>query len=995
MSKRILTLLCMFLLSASAYAQNKYTVTGTIVDESNIPMIGVTVVEKGTTSGTSTDVDGKFRLNASSPEAMLVLRYIGYLTVEYRADSEVFKAPVKMIESATSLSEVVVIGYGTTTKKDATGAISVVKVDEINKGVVTTPQDLIKGKVPGVIVTSNSGQPGVGSSIRIRGGSSLLASNSPLIVIDNVPLDNNTISGMADPLAALNPNDIESFSVLKDASATAIYGSRASNGVIIVTTKKGSRGGLSLTYSGNIQVNTVPKYNPVMNGDEFRSFIKDQFGVTSAAYKGLGTYNTDWQKEVLRTSISTDHSVSISGSTKTMPYRASVGFLDDNGIIKNSNFSRTSLSFGLKPSFLDSHLTLDVNAQATYVTNNFVNGGAVAAAAGFDPTRPVRFEPEVLPSDPNYKYGRGYFMFLSPNTGLPINVAPKNPVDMVMTPTDKSKVLRSVGSAKLDYRVHGLNGLRATLNLGYDVAQSNGNTYTPDGATITWGGDGQGTVGTYGQTNINTLLDAYLTYNSSWESKSKLEVMGGYSWQRSFRMGNSYSTNNFTESNLPIKEWRNDYATQNFLVSFFGRVNYNFDNKYILTGTFRYDGSSRFNKGNQWGLFPSAAFAWRISQENFLKESTVISDLKLRLGYGITGQQDIVGNDYPALPKYTYSRPQYDYWMGNGFVQTLRPDGYDPNIKWEETETYNVGIDFGFFQDRLWGSVDLYFRNTKDLINYIPVPAGTNLTNKIATNIGNLENKGIEFSIGALLIQREDVQWEVNLNGAWSDTKITKLLSRDDPNYRGVLVGEISGGTGNTVQVHSVGYAPFTFLLYEQVYDKAGRPIEGLYKDQNRDGIINDLDRVRRGSNQPKFTAGFSTRFTYKNWDLGLNAHSSVGNWMYNNKASDGEAIDGSYVSTGYWSNRMRSASFTNFKTAQYQSDYYLEDASFLRLDNITVAYTFRKIFNSKLDARVGFVVNNVAVWTKYTGIDPEGFGIDNSSYPRPRTYMLSLNLTF
>lgn len=995
MAKRILPLICMLLMSFYAIAQNNYTVSGTIVDSAGEPLIGVTISEKGTNNATLTDVDGRFLIKVQAAESMVELTYMGYVTVSYRADNSVWAAPVVMSEDVKAIEGVVVIGYGTTSKRDATGSVAVMKVDEVNKGVVNTPQDLLKGKVAGVVVTSNSGQPGAGSKIRIRGGSSLNASNDPLIVIDGVPLDNSGVSGMADPLAALNPNDIESFSVLKDASATAIYGSRASNGVVIVTTKKGKSGKIQVSYSGNVQLNTVPKYNKVMGADEFREFIKQEFGATSAAYVGVGQENTDWQREVLRTSVSTDHNVSIAGAIPSMPYRASVGYTDDSGIVKNSNFQRTSVSVGLKPSFFRDHLTVDINAQGTYIANKFVSGDAVSAAAAFDPTRPVMF-----PASANVprQYGLGYFMFLSPNSGLPINVAPKNPVDMVMTPTDQSKVFRSVGSAKIDYKVHGFEDLVATVNVGYDAVKSNGNTYTPDGATITWGGDGQGSTGTYDQTKVNTLLDAYLTYNSSWQSMSKLQVMAGYSWQRSFNMGNSYKTNNYYQdgNTNPEKVLENKrYANESLLVSFFGRANYTLNNKYILTATLRYDGSSRFAPDNRWGLFPSAAFAWKISDENFLKNNQTLSDLKLRLGYGVTGQQDIVDNNYPYMPRYTYSQPQYDYWMGNGFVQTLRPDGYDPNIKWETTETYNIGLDYGFIQDRIWGSIDLYYRKTNDLINTVPVPAGTNLTNEITTNIGNLENKGIELSINALAIDKEDVKWEINLNATWNDTKITKLLSSDDPNYRGVEVGGIAGGTGNKVQIHSVGYSPYTFLLYEQVYDKAGKPLEGVYVDQNGDGVINDKDRVRRGSNQAPFYLGFSTRFTYKNWDLGINAHSSLGNYVYNNRASDGEAITGMYVSTGYYANRMQSAKNSMFQTAQYQSDYYLEDASFLRLDNITLAYTFRKIFKSNIDARVSFVVNNVAVWTKYSGLDPECFGIDNSAYPRPRTYMLGLNLKF
>lgn len=986
----------MFFMIGSAYAQS-YTAIGSVVDAAGQPIIGATVIEKDTHNAQLTDLDGNFSIKVTSPQSILEVRSLGYRTMELRAD-QASQGKVILQDEAVSLDAAVVIGYGSVRKKDATGSIAVVKVDDINKGVTVSPSDLIRGKVAGVLVTSNSGAPGAGSQIRIRGGSSLKASNDPLIVIDGVPLDNSGIAGIGDPLSAINPNDIESMTILKDASATAIYGSRASNGVIIVTTKKG-KGAMVLTYSGNVQVNTVAKYNDVMNADEFRSFVKEKFGETSDAYKNLGTANTNWQKEVLRTSVSTDHSISISGAGKNLPYRASVGFTDDNGLVKTSNFQRTSLSFGLRPSFLEDHLVLDVNAQGTYVSNRFVNNGIVSAAAGFDPTRSVMWDPALSQDDPRYKYGNGYFMFLNPSTGLPIDVGPANPVDNIMNRTDKSKVFRSIGSARLDYKVHGFEDLKLTVNAGYDIGMSDGNIYVPDGATATWtelnSKNGNGITNNYHEAKVNTMLDAYITYNGDWQETgmSKLDVMLGYSYQRNYKDGWTRETNN-TEINPTIYR-ATSFATENLLVSFFGRLNYTLNEKYIFTGTLRYDGSSRFSKNNRWGLFPSGAFAWRISGENFLKESQSVTDLKLRLGYGVTGQQDIVANDYPYQARYTYSQPNAMYQFGSLWLNTLRPDGYDPDIKWEETTTYNVGLDFGFLQQRLWGAVDLYWRETKDLINSVPIPAGTNLTNEIVTNIGNLQNKGVEVSLNGLIIDSKDWQWELGVNATWNQTVITKLRASDDPNYRGVPVGGIAGGTGNTVQVHSVGDAPYTFLLFEQVYDAAGRPMEGVYVDQNDDGIINDNDRVRKGSNQPKWYFGMSTRLTYKNWDLGINGHANVGNMVYNNRTSNGEDISGTYISAGYYANRQRSSSYTNFMKPQYQSDYYLENASFFRLDNVTLAYTFRNIGQTKLNARVAFTVQNVFVATEYSGIDPECFGIDNSAYPRPRTFMLGLNLTF
>ncbi len=960
----------------------EYNITGKVTDKSTGESLpGVYVLIKGTTSGTATGADGSYSVSVPNANAVLVFSYVGYISQEIPVGSNTVMN-VSLELSTKELEEVVVIGYGTVRKTDATGSVAVVGSEDFNKGAITSPQQLLVGKTAGVVITTGGGAPGSGSTIRIRGGSSMSASNDPLIVIDGVPLENSGPSGMDNSLSVINPNDIESMTVLKDASATAIYGSRASNGVIIITTKKGTSK-FRVSYNGTASINTVTKTIDVLSGAEFRSLVEDLYGTGSIAYGRLGDANTDWQKEVYRTSLSTDHNLSVAGTYKKLPYRASVGYTNDNGILKTSNFNRTTLAIGLNPSFLDNHLKVTLNAKGMYTDTQFANEGAIGTALSFDPTQPIH-------DASNYS---GYFHWKD-NDGKPIKIATSNPVALLNMTRDLSSVWRSIGNIQLDYKFHFLPDLHANVNAGYDYSSSNGKVVVDPHASWTYDPThGSGLLTHYDQTRKTELLDLYLNYVKDLSSiSSRIDLTAGYSWQHFWREGSSFQTNYYENnvlSDLP-------YKTENYLVSFFGRMNYTLKERYLLTFTLRDDGSSRFAEENRWGLFPSVALAWKISSEPFLSGNNVLTDLKLRLGYGITGQQDI-GNDFPYLPRYTYSDNYARYQFGPSFYTTLRPEGYDYNIKWEETTTYNAGLDFGFLQNRITGTFDIYSRETKDLLNTIPVPAGSNLTNKILTNVGDLTNKGFEFTMNAKILSSQNLTWEVGYNLGYNKNEITKLTQTDDPSYQGVEVGNISGGVGSTIQIHSVGYPNNSFLVYQQVYDNNDKPVEGLYVDRNTDGVINDDDFYRYKKPAPDYQMGISSAVNYKNWDFSFAGRVSIGNYLYNNiKSTNGTYLDVYNPGLNYLSNAMSSAKETEFSSAQYFSDYYVENASFFRMDNISLGYRFTNLMDNKLNVHIGAVVQNAFVITKYTGLDPEIFGgIDNNMYPRPRVFMLGVSVEF
>jgi iron complex outermembrane receptor protein len=985
------------LLGNFAMAQQS-VLSGKVTDSSSGESLpGVSIVVEGTTIGTITNFDGNFTLNVNKGNAV-VFSFVGYKSQRIVVGDQT-KLSIALVVDNAELDEVVVIGYGQVKKSDATGAVSTVSSKDFNKGGITSPQDLLVGKSAGTVITTSGGAPGSGATIRIRGGSSMSASNDPLIIIDGFPVSNSGISGLANPLSTINPNDIETFTVLKDASATAIYGSRASNGVILITTKKGVIGKpMKIEYNATMSVNTIPAYMDVLSGDEFRALAldlasKSAVGLNMGSLSRLGQENTNWQKEIYQTAFAHDHNLNISGGLKKMPYRASIGYTNQDGILKTTNMERSTLTIGVDPSFLDNHLKVSLNLKGSYTKQNFGDQGAVGSAVAYDPTQPVM--------NGNTKFG-GYHTWINlsdvlpdgsinPN-GSPNPIGVANPVALLNQTDNRSTVQRSLGNLQLDYKFHFLPELRANMNVGYDYFTTTGHNYASNDAAFTYRG-GIGRKNDYDQAGKTQLLDFYLNYVKDLESiKSKVDATVGYSWQHFYKDGSSFVRNG-DETQVSVDRATSKFINENYLVSFFGRLNYTFSDRYLFTFTLRDDGSSRFSADTRWGLFPAAAFAWKINDEAFLKNVTAISDMKLRLGWGITGQQDI-GNDYPYLPVYRGSTPTAQYQFGNEFYNTLRPNPYDANIKWEETTTYNIGLDFGFLKNRITGTFDVYKRETKDLLNFIPIPAGSNFSNFLTTNVGNLENKGIELSLSGLVISTKDLSWNVGLNAAYNENKITKLTKTDDPNYTGVDTGGIGGGVGNFIQNQRVGFPSNSFFVFQQVYGSNGMPIEGLYVDRTGTGgtvTSNNLNKYHYKKPAPDYTVGINSRFNYKQFDFSFSGRANIGNYVYNNVAS-GALYSTVYNQSGFYNNIPKQSNNSKFTNTQYFSDFYVENASFFKMDNMSVGYNFEKT----LKARLSFTVQNVFTITKYTGLDPEvDGGIDNNFYPRPRVFVLGVNLTF
>ena len=992
--KVIWFLLCAFL-TLSATAQEK-SITGKITDAStNEALIGVTVLQEGTNNGTVTNIDGKYTIKVKAG-SKLVFSYIGYSSQTIAIGNQSV-IDVKLAVETKGLDEVVVIGYGTVKKSDATGAVSTVSSKDFNKGSITSAQDLIIGKSAGTVITSSGGAPGSGATIRIRGGSSMSASNDPLIIIDGFPVSNSGISGLANPLSTINPNDIETFTVLKDASATAIYGSRASNGVILITTKKGTIGKpMQVTFNGSVSFNTVPKYMDVLSGDEFRSLAynlasQSAVGLSMNSLNRLGTENTNWQKQIYRNAAMRDNSISISGGIKDMPYRASLGYTNQDGILKTTNMERTTLAVGLDPMLFDKHLKISINLKGSYTKQNFGNEGAIGSAVAFDPTQPVY--------NNNTRFG-GFFTWanlsdvlpdgrMNPN-GNPNPIGVSNPMALLYQTDNKSTVKRSIGNIQFDYKFHFLPDLRANMNLGYDYFNSTGHNNATNNAAFTFR-NGIGHLDDYTQKGKTQLLDFYLNYAKDITAiKSRVDATAGYSWQHFYKEGTNFDRNGLTPATISDNS---SFINENYLVSFFGRLNYTLLDRYLLTFTIRDDGSSRFAKDNRWGLFPAAAFAWKIKDESIFKNIKVLSDLKLRLGWGVTGQQD-VGNDYPYLPVYLESTATAQYQFGNTFYKTLRPNPFDHNIKWEETTTYNAGLDFGFLNNRITGNFDIYKRVTKDMLNTIPIAAGSNFSNFLLTNVGNLENKGFEVSVNAQIIAKKDWNWSLGLNAAYNENMITKLTKSDDPNYTGVDVGGIGGGVGNFIQNQRVGFPVNSFYVFQQVYGSNGMPIEGLYVDRTGTGgtvTSNNLNKYHYKKPAPDYTIGINSRVAWKQIDFTFSGRANIGNYVYNNVAS-GSLYSTVYNQSGFFNNIPKQSENAKFTNTQYFSDFYIENASFFKMDNMSVGYNFDQFYKTRLS----FAVQNVFTITKYHGLDPEvNGGIDNNFYPRPRVFVLGVNLTF
>ncbi len=980
-----LKLACVFsmlILSVAGLFAQTIQIKGTASDNEGVTLPGVSILVKGTTTRTITDVEGHYSIAVPGNQSVLVFSYIGYQPVEINVGNQT-TINVVFNETSILLDDLVVIGYGTVKKKDLTGSVTQVSEKEFQKG-VATPDRMILGKVAGVQVTPNGGAPGSGSRIRIRGASSLSANNDPLIIIDGVPLENSSVAGSPSLLSTLNPNDIESMNILKDASATAIYGNRASNGIIIITTKQAKYGQKTkVEFSTQFSTSTLSKSPDVLSADQIRNIVTNS-PLSNNDYRAmLGTANTNWQDEIYQTSFGTDNNLTISGATATTPYRFSFGYLKENGVLKSGSMERFTVGTNLNPRYFDDKLKIDISLKGSGVNNKFANTGAIEGAMGFDPTQSVRA--------PGFdKYG-GYYTWLL-NDGSVNTQAFANPVALLNTYDNTATVLRGIASGQADYRMHFLPELRANLNLSYDYAQGYGNVSVPEWASYDYNRGGRNSD--YGNYKTNKLFEFYLNYAKQFDViKSFVDLTAGYTYQDWLSHNEHFQ--DYTAEGKPYGDaptYPYD-ENQHTLISFFGRLNYSLMDKYLLTATIRRDGSSRFAPDVRWGNFPSVALAWHISEEGFLKNISAINDLKLRFGYGETGQQDIA-NDYGYIPYYRQSNTQTQYQFGDRYYYMYRPEAYDEGIRWESTATTNVALDYAIWNNRIYGSLDFYIKKSKDLLNWIDIAAGTNFSDKLTTNIGDMENKGMEFSANVIPVQTKDWNWDIGFNLAYNKNKITKLTMFDNPNYKGAQTGGM--GYGTYLQMQSVGYPLNSFFLYRQIYNENGNPLEGVYADLDENGTVNDDDKRHIKSSEPILTGGLSTTVTYKKWSLSTGIRGSYGNYIYN-------GINAIYANYGTLFSASKSivnvpASIleSNFRYQEQYSDYYLENASFLKMDNLSLTYNFGKVFNDLVDLRGTFGVQNVFTITKYSGPDPEiANGIDRNFYLRPRIFALGFNLTF
>lgn len=982
LAKRSLLLVALFVIGCLQLMAQTRTIKGEVTDAQNgEALIGATVMVEGEKGGTVTDFDGNFSLQVSSSAKKIKVSYIGYIDKVLSVSDNM---KVKLESDSKALADVVVIGYGTARKSDLTGSVATVKSKDFNKGLVSSPEQLINGKVSGVQIMSNSGSASAGSTIRVRGGASLNASNDPLIVLDGVPLEQGGISGNSSNfLSMINPSDIESMTVLKDASSTAIYGSRASNGVIIITTKKGQQGAVKVNFNTTNSLQTRAQMVDMLSRDEFVNVI-NQYG-TDNQKSLLGTANTDWNDEVYRTAFGTDNNLSVSGSIdKWLPFRVSVGYYNQSGLVRKDNVERWTGNVVLTPSFFQDHLKLTINAKGTLNNNSFNNGGAVWAAATFNPTIPVY--------SGNDKYG-GYNEALDAD-GYPVNAGVRNPRGLVDLYDSKSKVSRFIGSMDVDYKVHFLPDLKLHATVGADYAKGDGTVYVPAYAAQSYNKDESlgGSDYKYGpQKNENRLLTLYANYAKYFEDiKSNVDLTAGYDYQYWKSTTPLYYTKSAAGTTLSTVK-ASDY--RHVMLSYYGRINYSFDGKYLLTATVRRDASSRFSKDTRWGTFPSVALGWTLTEEPWLKNQKVLSNLKLRASYGVTGQQEGIGN-YNYLPVYTYSVTGAEAFINGQYINTYRPEAYVSDLKWETTTSWNFGLDFGFLDGRIGGAIDFYTRKTKDLLASVPTAAGTNFSKTILTNVGNVDSKGIEVSLNATPIQTKDWEWNLSYNFTWQNMKVKNLSLIKGGSQTNVKVGPSIDAY--QFQVLSEGYEPYMFYVYHQLYDsKTGKPIEGAYADLNNDGEINESDLYRYHSPAPKYIMGLSTSLRYKQLTLGMSFRANIDNYVYNGMGMSTGAFETVSYNNSQLNNLNTSFLKTGFKTRQYLSDYYVENASFLKLDNLSLSYNVGKI-NKWASLTVSAMVQNVFTITGYSGTDPEvPNGMDNSFYPRPRTYSVSLGLQF
>lgn len=1019
-----MTMAMLLTLALPSLAQ-KITVTGHVADELGEDLIGATIMEKGTSNGTSADLDGNFTLNVM-PNATLVVSYVGYDPMDVAVNGQTH-LNIVMKQNSTVLAETVVIGYGSVKKSDATGSVAVVSPDDIDAGISTSAQDLLVGASPGVVVTSSGGDPRGGANIRIRGGSSLSASNDPLIVIDGVPQSNQSSAGGTNALTMLNPQNIESMTILKDASATAIYGSRASNGVIIITTKKGRKGRPTVNFAANFHVNTARNQLNVMDANQivdiYRKYGNESANQTVDSWlnDGAPINNTNWQDEVLRTSFSHDYSLSVGGSAGNVPFRVNASFTDNQGIIKTSGMQRTTVGISLTPKFFNDALSINANVSGSYIKSRN-NADVMGGAVGMCPLYPVYNQYNMAEGSVANMFN-GYFNVTKTTGDHELNSS-QNPVQLLEDVENVGSVLSSTGNLQIDYALYWVPELHFNLNLGYQVNKNTNKEITAPNSIMAWRNnykDGAGYRGDWYKLERNTLLDFYINYKKYFEAaKSDLDVTVGYDWQRFDAHERSWSAINTLGYNmnynggvydLQINEASADHVGKAYndapmtrsafiyqLVSFFGRVNYIFDDTYLLTVTLRGDGTSRFSKDNRWGIFPAVALGWKINNMKFMEPSNSwLNDFKLRLGWGQTGQQDLGGLYFPYIANYTNSyKNGFHYLDPNGsgkWINPLYPESYNPSLKWETTTTWNVGIDMGFLNNRITLAADWYLRNTKDLLSYVPTGA-MNTSNKMWNNIGTLRNIGVEVTVGAKPVITNDFTWNTAVNVAWNKNEITELQGGTE-----TVAGRLSDTAGTPIQWHIVGEPAFTYKVFEQVYDNSGDPIEGQYVDQNHDGVINDDDLIKYHSRDPKVTISWNNNFQWKNWDLGFTLRANIGNYVYNQLGYDGCRVYSVAAAQYQLGNLLADRPlFTNSATGENlkRSSYFVENASFLRCDNITLGYTFRDLLQEKLTLRIFAAVQNPFVITKFTGLDPEEFGgIQTNPYPRPITTTLGIVATF
>lgn len=1000
---RLTALIIGLFLTVGSFAQ--ITVKGHVKDATGEPIIGATIRVAGSNAGTVSDFDGNFSINAANG-ATLSVSYVGYQPATVTVNGTTVS--VTLQDDAKLLDNVVVIGYGRAKKSDLTGSVTAIKPDEENKGMIVNAQDMIQGKIAGVNVVSSGGQPGGGATIRIRGGASLNASNNPLYVIDGLAMDNNGVQGLSNPLSMINPNDIESFTVLKDASATAIYGSRGSNGVIIITTKKG-RSGMApkVSYNGYVSMSMKRKTIDVLDGNQMREFIKNYYGENSDAYNKLGDANTDWQDEIYHTAISHDHNVTVQGGLKNMPYRITLGYTDQEGIVRTSDFERYTASVNLNPTFFKDHLTFNINAKYMQANTRY-NIGGVGEAVNMDPSQPI------YDSSLN-KYTGGYFQWMTNGTSLSdplwgdqmVSDGTKNPVALNNQGDHHSNAHSFVGNIELDYKLHGFEDLRLHMNLGADFSKGNETEwYSPYSGNNNYYGYQRYQV----KDKYNLSYNAYLQYYKDFNKNHHFDIMGGYEWQHFHNKYTDHSWGRYgigstlTDENTgkPLAgEKRNEYSNlgkgENYLVSFFGRMNYTLMERYMLTATVRYDGSSRFK--DHWALFPSVALGWKIKEEAFLKDAEWLSDLKLRLGWGKTGQQEDIG-DYNYFASYNISTgigSQYPI-LGDGTM--YRPNAYNADLKWETTTTWNAGLDFALFNNRFEASADYYYRKTTDLINDVFVAAGSNFRNQVRSNIGSLVNKGVEVALTWHALNSKDWRWDITANATYNDSEITELNGEGDDYY--VATGGISAGTGNNSQAHKKGYPASSFYVYQQVYDANGKPLEGVYVDRDNDGKITPADKYIYKSPNAPWTAGLSSKLSYKNWDLGFSLRASFDNYVFNDVQAGMANVAMTFnPQNNTLLNRTPESIERGWQTYDsVLSDYYVQNGSFLKMDNLTLGYSFDNLFKGGrykgLSGRVYLAATNVFTITNYDGVDPEVYGgIDNNFYPRPFTIQFGMNLNF